>query len=369
MKKNKTGKKCILGLIVIFSIILLVSNVSAYKRLCLKNGESVPSKSNPRYTCHASLCEICVTDNNYPTHPGFCNSAGGCGVIGPGSNDLEPPAVTINSPQEGAIYNARSVAFDITMNEKSSILYIDNINGRGMWKKLISNALYFRKGVSFSDGAKDITLKFVDNNGNSVEIVKKFYVDSTKPKIKTTLPAKGFADGNFKVTFSEMNPKELKLLYGNMQRGERTLNVDLGSCISEKGNTLCSVNVNLNDFNNQELNYKFRLTDIANNVVDSKQVTLSVDNVKPVINNEESMYTIQGNAVLFNIGVSEQNFYEVSFMDNSAARPKFNKLCSSLKNSFCIKKQTFSIGNHQLDIKVSDKAGNYIIKSINVDIE
>jgi hypothetical protein len=366
-KKRKIEKRTILGLIIVFGMLLLITNVSAYKRLCLTNGESVPSNQNPMYTCHSDMCQVCVTDNNYPTHPGNCNTIAGCGVVGPGSQDLDPPVLTVNSPIEGAIYSTRTVLFDLKMSEKSSILWLDNIAGRGMWKKIISNALYFNKGVSMSDGPKEITIKAVDEAGNSVEVVRKFYVDSIKPKIKKTLPTKGFADGNFQVELSELNPKILTLVYGNSQKGERSLNVPLANCILEKGVYKCNTNTNLGEFNEQEIYYKFILKDIADNVVESKPVTLSVDASPPVINNPSSMFTVQGRYVLFNISITETNFYDVSFMDSGSSR--LTKLCSSLKNGLCIKKQSFKSGSYSINIKILDKAGNSVTRTVEFEIQ
>jgi hypothetical protein len=366
MIKNK--KQMIVAVLFFASIILLISYVSAYKMLCLKYGEAVPSKENPRYTCHSDMCPVCVTDNNFPTHPGFCynggNGVGGnCEPGGGGPGDLKPPILTINSPVDNQIYNTKQVVFDLTTDEPASILYTDNINGRGVWKKIASGVTAYKRGVSFKDGLNDITIRAADKNGNSIDIIRKFTVDSTKPKIKKTFPKKGFADGNFEVQFAEKNPTSLKLNYG-----DKIVNLNLDSCTIEKGINSCKIKIDLSSFNNQKIDYWFTLTDIANNVVESKPVSINVDTSNPIINNPDSMYTQNGKNIFFSIDITEPNLESVSYIDNSAKKPKFTKLCSSLKNGICTKKVSFSIGNHDLDIQVIDSAGNSVTKSLTIAI-
>src|SRR3989338_4130261 len=58
--------KSLFLLSILLSLTLLIYSVgfvSAYQKLCLSNGQSVPSSKNPRYTCLHDSCQICV-DNS-----------------------------------------------------------------------------------------------------------------------------------------------------------------------------------------------------------------------------------------------------------------------------------------------------------------
>ena len=361
--KNKKQMIITASLTLIMTMLLLVSYASAYKLVCLTYGQSVPSSQNPRYTCHSDVCQLCLTDTNYPTAPGYCLHGGGTGGCEGGGNttlDTQPPVLTINSPIENQIYNSRQVIFDLKTNEPASIFYTDNINGRGVWKKIANGIESYQRGISFKDGLNDITIRATDRNGNSVEILKKFSVDSTKPKIKKTLPSKGFADGNFEIQFVEANPKSLILNYGNSATGQKTAALNLNSCEIIKGLSTCRINVDLSSYNNQNINFWFALSDIADNLVTSKSITLSVDALNPIINNPGSMYIKNGKYVYFSININEPNLDEVSYIDNSASNPRWTKICTKLKNGLCEKKITLKSGTHEIEIMVSDKAGNSI---------
>lgn len=84
MKQQTSKNMKVMILMVGFVLVglMLISNVSAFKHLCLSRGQSVPSNSIKRFTCNSDLCTICVTDNLYPTHPGYCNTMGGCSILG-----------------------------------------------------------------------------------------------------------------------------------------------------------------------------------------------------------------------------------------------------------------------------------------------
>src|SRR3989344_6926120 len=201
----------------------VVDEVDAYQKLCLDYGQSVPSNDNPRYTWWHDLCQICVTDNLYPTAPYKCNGLSGCGSLGTnnGSIDQESPELVVNSPVDGEVYNSRSIPFDITSNEPVSLYYIDNVDGRGRWRRMYSSTMSYSRILSFKDGLNNITIKGTDKKGNVVEVIRAFYVDSKKPQIRGTEPRRGFSDGWFEVEISEENLVGVKLHYGNDLIGMR----------------------------------------------------------------------------------------------------------------------------------------------------
>jgi hypothetical protein len=368
MKTHKYIKAIMISLL--FGIIL-ISYVSAYKLLCLNNGDSLPSNSNPRYTCEHDVCQVCATDNNYPTAPGFCKDFSNCNPVNGGNGgelDITPPLITMNSPILNNIYSSTNILFDITTNEEATLYYTDNINGRGRWSRLVNLATSFKKGVRFKDGLNNITLRATDSNGNSNEITKTFYVDSQRPKITKVEPKKGFSDGKFDIWFTEQNPSSLVLTIGNQLKGRKTVNVPIGSCSLEKGKYFCSVQVTLNEYNGQTVDYSFKLTDIAGSYFESKPVFLKVDTTKPTINNPTSLFTINGKYANLKMSITEDNLDFVSYYDNYESRPKWKTICTKLNNGFCEKKLTLKTGEHIIDLKVLDEAGNEVIERVSINI-
>lgn len=359
----------------ILIILMSVSYVSAYHLLCLTDGQKLPPNlAKPRYECEHDSCTVCVTNNYYPTDLKLCRSQANCNAYNPGNSsgtiiDTQPPTLTVNSPIEGGKYNSKYVLFDLSSDDSSSFYYLDNINGRGKWSRLAALTRLFKKSISFQEGLNDITIKAIDNNDNEVSMIRSFYVDSTKPKITKALPGKGFANGKFEVLFTEANPVSVTLDYGNNIKGRRTANVPLSSCThDDKGKYYCIVNVSLGDYNNQDIDYKFRVVDVVGNSIESKTIILKVDSAKPVITNSP-IYTINGKYVIFRLNITEVNLDRVVYMDNTLLRPSWKSLCSSLKNNVCEKKITFSKGSHVVDVKVSDKAGNELVQRISFDID
>src|SRR3989344_446712 len=174
---NMHKKILITGIIGALFLAMLLGFASAHQWACLRYGDTVP-----HYTCHSTSCKLCLDDKGYSTSFGFCKNSPPC-TFGPPVADLDPPNLTINSPLNDEVYNSRSVLFDLKSDEPSSFYYIDNINGRGRWSRLSSNRQDYKRELSFNDGLNDITIKAADRHGNFINITRKFYVDSKKPKI------------------------------------------------------------------------------------------------------------------------------------------------------------------------------------------
>ncbi len=367
IQQNKT-KNRITSQLALLSFIFLsftlftlinVNNVNAYQRLCLGYGEGIPGDD---YVCWHTKCQVCVTDQMNPTHPGYCNDIKGCSNKGSTVLDITPPSLTVNSPSNNAVYNVRNILFDIRTNEPATYYYLDNINGRGRWKSIGSNTQSISKTINFKDGLNDITIKAVDRNKNENTTRLVFTVDSKEPKITKTFPKKGFANGDFNLEFIEENPVELVLHYGNSAVGFRQMEFYINECETVKSKKTCEDSVVLSDFNEQDIEYWFVLEDIAESVHESKHLVLSVDSSAPVLLNPASFWSRgQGKFnkyIQFNMEINEPNLEEVSFIDNSEAKPKYKKICSSLKDGKCVKKQSFKKGTHALDVRILDKAGN-----------
>src|SRR3989344_5127423 len=224
-----------------------------------------------------------------------------------------------------------------------------------------------QKKISMKEGSHNITIIARDEAGSEAEAFASFFTDSKMPKIKRTEPAKGFASGEFSLTFEEANPNEIYLTYGNLSEGHnRRLN--LSDCTQEKKNMLCAAFVNLSGFEGQDIHYWFNMTDLVENYAESKPVSLKVDSLPPQIT--EFNYSILGKEVEFRIGVEDANFDEIIYQDRKETNPRFKILCSKLVNGICEETKRFTSGDHVLDILAADKAGNEarVIEGLNFTV-
>ena len=271
----------------------------------------------------------------------------------------------IISPINNHVYDTKRIEFKINMTETAkSLLYSVSC---GDFSELChdckSYGLTSKKIKTFSEGKHSILFKAIFDeagtleDGGIYEEYVTFIVDTKKPKITKTEPKKGFADGFFEVQYQEDNPKELWMNYGNPETGFRSYKVNLATCYDPNRKENCVFKINLSDYTEQEITYWFNLTDILDRVVESKPRTLKVDVTKPVINSFN--YSVSGRKVIFKIDVSEKNFDEVSYIDYNDKHPKWRTLCSSLRGTSCDKRKSFLKGNHKIDIRVLDEAGNF----------
>ena len=92
----------------------------------------------------------------------------------------------------------------------------------------------------------------------------------------------------------------------------------------------------------------------------SKIVKIKVDTAEPKILNYSLTKKLNSNYYIINMTILESNLNKVEYSDNSGSK---KVLCTSLRNSVCTKQLTFLQGDHSLEIFVSDKAGNMIVKT------
>ena len=358
-EKSEIISRIGIPLLIFFILMFSVSYVSAYERVCLGYGDPYPDGR----VCYHDLCITCQTDEGGPAHPGNCNDLpGACTIGGEGSVDVTPPEITVNSPVEGGVYSGRRVLFDIDSNEPASFYYIDNINGRGRWSRVAANTDDILKSISFKDGLNDITIKAIDVHNNEAFSSMQFYVDSKKPKIKGTLPKKGFSGGDFSVSFQEENPVSAILHYGvsgDMREG--VVDID-NNCDMDRGTYDCDISVGLNDFDGSEIVYFFELTDLAGNVDTSKPLTLGVDVSDPIIDNLR--YEKDGKKVNFYIEIDEAFLDEVVYSYDDRGKIKERKICSKLNDGICEGKASFKDGNWDIDVIVRDEAGNSVSQAL-----
>ena len=353
---NKVIKTALPFFLFLTLSIFLVYASPGYMRLCLSEGQSIPPDSpDPYYTCTWWMCTLCVNEGSYlPAAPYKCYDIAGCQTIG--DLDEDPPDFDIQLPTQDATYNSRYVPLDVKVNEKSSIYYLDNVYGRGIWTSLCSKCYGYNSTKYFRDGLNNITFKAVDMDGNDAYHDVVFIIDSKKPVIRDTLPrGSTYVGSEFLVEYDEDNPEEIKLHYGNLVKGyKEAILTDCPSGTRQQ----CSVDISLSDYDNSEIEYWFSIEDLAGNIAESRKVIVKVDETSPVINNLD--YTIDGRYALFDIDVTELNLAEISYIDNNDERPRLKRLCSSLVDGRCSKRVSFRDGLHEVDIQVTDKAGNSV---------
>jgi len=399
IEKDKMKKQIIIASILLITIALIV-NVSAYQKLCLTKGEIIPPfPSEEKYTCEHDLCSVCVTDSLYWTSLDRCNDEANCKFLSEVliQNSSEPtnstnpinstnqtnetnhtnpttPNITIetlkvslNSPTPDKVYS-KSVLINVTSERKVTVYYQEE-NSESGWKRISIDKKSYAGKINFKEGLNNITIKAVDSSGYEKIFTVGFYVDSAKPKIRTTSPSKGYAQGDFNIEFMETNPKSLLFRYGNSASGYKDYNVDFNSC-SLGTISSCDLDINLSEYNNEKIYYWFTLKDIAGNSAETSHIQLNVDSINPLINNPDSIYKIdlKSRTVTFNLSVTESNFATVSYFDKAQRMAKWNLLCPKLTNGYCVKKLTLTRGTHEIDVRVLDKAGNSIIQSIEFDM-
>ena len=382
MENEKTRKVkavliiALLATIVALFIIFSTGMVSANRLYCLSDGQQLPPgcvSSECKYTCSSTLCQICTTNSGFPgVNPATCNGQTCSFLGGGGSNDLNPPSINLVSPKEGDLFTEKSIPLIINLNEQGSLFYMDLLDHRPRWSRICSGCSSYSNDKRFNEGENSIKIKAVDNSGNENYTEVSFFIDSKKPKIKNTFPRDNeFANGEFIVEFQEENAKNLTLYYGNSFRTKK-LNINNDCVFDGKRKYICSTNVDLNDFDQQQIEYYFVLSDIAGGVDESKHVFVNVDNTAPVLKNPGNFWTQDSEKpkyIYFNLSVDEINFNEVvyTYLDSRGSL-KEKRLCSKLVDGICEKRKTFRQGNYDLNILIRDAAGNSVGYPISFDV-
>ncbi|MBR9704490.1 hypothetical protein GOV12_03705, partial [Candidatus Pacearchaeota archaeon] len=270
--------------------------------------------------------------------------------------DTTLPGITINSPEEEGIYENKRVLFDIIVDKTVDLFYVDNSNGR--MKRLVRKDSKYYKLINLKEGLNDITFLAIDNSGNKANVSRIFYVDSKKPRVYSPkVLYKGFTNGtNLEILYSDDNVKKVSLFY-TINGVEKIESRD--DCLSGK-KIKCDISLDLKDLEGEEINYFFRVEDIAGNFRDSKITKAIIDVTPPVITNPDSLYSVSYNRVYFDISFIEENFFDVSYFDPIEKYPRWRRLCSRLENGKCVKMQVFRPGDRTVLLRVNDRAGNYV---------
>lgn len=370
------NKKIITG-IALFAVLFALPLVAAdsYELYCLGEGEflNLPILCNPAMEPRTGPINICMhnLDNGKicPTNLNTCNSLGlSCSGTGNDTElDITPPTLIINSPIQDEVYTERGILLNVDPSEISSIDYQYKDDPR-RWTQVCNSCSSYSRERGFKEGLNELTFRVKDAADNTAYFDLSFYVDSKNPTIKSTEPSQGFASGDFTIQFDEDNPLTLTINYGNSNVGIRTHSINLDSECSLVGSTHeCSTNVNLADYDGQQIDYYVILEDIAGNIAQSQPEFLDVDNSDPII--ESAEFTKEGKSITFNIEITEPYLKGVYYFENVGNNPKEKTLCSVLNGNVCSKKVSFPDGDHEVEIIVRDEAGNEATTSLSFFID
>ncbi|MEM4245060.1 MAG: hypothetical protein QXR60_02565 [Candidatus Nanoarchaeia archaeon] len=322
-----------------------------YHWTCLTKGEKLA-----KYTCTSDCCITCQK-NGY-TAPWYNCEGSPCSCGSTGAGDLEPPVLQVINPVDGFISDKRSVDFYITTNEKADYFYKDMSDERRGYRKFCTKCEEYNDRISFPDGWHTIIIMASDYNNNQADKQVTFLIDSKKPRIKKTLPkAKAYCNGTFVIQYDEENLKNISLFYNEGSGYTGVTKTDCPSGLRQE----CTFFVPA--LNQGPLNYYFMISDNIY-TVQSKEVKVNVDTVVPTMTITKPEPTTYERYVEFDINVDEEVTLE--YWDYALSRPRWSRLCAKCDNYS--RKKGFTKGDHTLDIRATDPAGNSVIGTVSFTV-
>jgi len=345
------------------AILIVPFLVSANILYCLSEGESLPPgcKDNPDqeciYTCPATLCQICTTDNGFPgVNPATCFGQT-CSLLDDDGNggipDTEPPVLTANEPVEDGYYSSRRVYFDIEVDARSRLEFKQV--GDDRWDLLCDNCDHYTRHERLDEGFNEIIIRAKKHKNNLItEVTRSFTVDSRLPDYRDSTPDDGeFANGNFEVEYTEENLDRIELKYkGSNEDSWNSLNVP--GC--EPGERItCSTELDISPYENGEMNYQFIVCDAAS--CDEGDIkTVRVDSTDPVMTVADfGASSFNTRKIPFNIEVDEE--VDIFYIRNDDPKNKHKRLCRGCTEYK--KEKRFKDGVWDITVYAEDEAGNF----------
>src|SRR3989344_5217720 len=183
--------------------------------------------------------------------------------------------LVVSSPTEND-YNTKSIFFNFSISKNAK--YIDKSLNSNYFGRICSNCNSVGKTYTAKEGFNNLTIKVTGYDGEVLNYNIYFNVDTTKPRIYTISPKdKSWIGGTlFTVKYTEENP-EIKLFYGINAEND----VQLENCPNGR-NVQCSIELNLDAYDGQQIQYYFLIDDGYNQVM-SKIYILNVDATDPEI--------------------------------------------------------------------------------------
>lgn len=269
--------------------------------------------------------------------------------------------MNISSPIDNGLYNDKRVLFNISLSDDVQSLEFINFNSKfPRWKTLCRNCDEYgfdrKKTQTMEEGMNELMFMASGEFGDKAYSNMTIFVDSKEPRVRRVDPGRGFSNGSFIINYFEENPTHLLIHYGNNSKKE-VHEVNLSNCYEDRRDMVCNEQVDLSDFQGQDISYYVNITDIVGGNDASRVNQLSVDVFAPMINSIEMNQL--GRRVEFIFNVTEENFDEIVYIDNMDDRPRERRLCSRLdENGMCQSRKSFRRGGHNLSIIARDDAGN-----------
>jgi hypothetical protein len=276
---------------------------------------------------------------------------------------------SVNSPQN-IVYDSRRVSFNISASENVNIEYLDNGDTTPSFMSLCSECdeygFFTRRTRTMNEGNNTLIFRGMDSFGRIQEENVSLFVDSEPPRISRTYPRKGkYTNGSdFLVRYTEDDLQKTELnIIGLIGNKSSVLN----GCLSGR-NIECSQDVNVSDFNGQEVFYYFTLNDRIN-TKDSNTLHISVDTTNPLLTlNMPENGSYDSNRIQFNMSVSETVALE--YYDLTDLNPRWRRLCNRCGEygESRIRTKFLNDGIHEIIFRAVDNAGNSDIKSVSLEI-
>jgi hypothetical protein len=234
---------------------------------------------------------------------------------------------------------------------------------------------YSRKR-QFREGFHEVVVECSDRPGIVDEVL--FTVDTRKPRIIRTFPKmNGFTNGdNFLVKYSEDMLVGVKLRINEvvdyLQVPPYAFFNSGATCPYGRNQECAFRNIDLSEFDGEEIEFEYIVSDYGGRQVHSRKSVVRVDLTEPVLLNPDSFWE-QGEGrrnrfVEFRFEIEEENFDEIIFVDLEETGRRERRLCSRLRDGVCEVKRGFSNGSHKLEIKIKDKAGNFVEEFVEFEV-
>lgn len=299
----------------------------------------------------------CVGKNYYDYHD-MLNNCTNCKCE---NNSCRDSTVNINDSRcwdykvispEGKVYNKRSINLNVESREQTQeILYSLN---EGRFTRLCKECNSSNKSKSFPEGDNHLVVRFLSLDNNR-DIELNFTIDSTKPRISSTEPRRGYTNGEFTIKYTEENCDTLAI-----ETTSPTHNVSSAVACTSGRNIEKTLVQNLSSFEGETIQYTIRVTDIAGNTDSETIKNLKVDTTPPQVIKHE--FKTEGRYLYTNITLSEKA--SIYYIDYGDKIPTERTLCSRC-NEYN-KKKYFNKGSHNITIFAEDDADNRAIIAKNI---
>lgn len=324
--------------------------------------ESCVQGTNRRYTCSVFV-DLADYDNQQVQYSFSVKDIADNFVTSiPKSVDVDNSAPIVNNFEYDVSGKYLSLMFDVSETNFKEIVFVEDGSSREtrVCSRLVDNVC--EKRVSFRDGSHILTIYIRDEAGNFVFEEIEFFTDSKVPKISKTEPKRGFASGMFYVKLQEENLESVVLNYGNEETGFRQKSLDVEEdCSPDRNFYQCMTDVDLDDYDGEEISYSFTVTDVVSQSKSSRNIYLTVDATLPVLNSVE--HTLVGSTATLALDITEDNFDKVVYSNNGARE---RNLCTRLSAGICTGRIRLVTGVNSIDFQILDDAGNSIAQNFEI---